>query len=187
MTFWSSAAETPPFAPPLLRGRGWRERARGRMRSARDFAAATAGTPAICAAQTRPIRWKNSMPTSRGVTGGEAGGMDAKLAAIAIHESAGCREWMRGRGVRFQPSLGGTLHLGRTSAFFLGGGKALMNSWTTRRRKSRGIRVLYDAEVVGLPNPRRELRERGNPHRRRNTSHPGTRGGRGRRRLRSES
>ena len=27
-------------------------------------------------------------------------------------------------GVRFQPSLGGTLHLGRTNAFFLGGGKA---------------------------------------------------------------
>ena len=36
---------------------------------------------------------------------------------------------MKAHGVRFQPSLGGTLHLSRTNAFFLGGGKALVNAY----------------------------------------------------------
>ena len=31
--------------------------------------------------------------------------------------------------MRFQPPLGETLHLGRTNAFFLGGGKALANAY----------------------------------------------------------
>ena len=56
---------------------------------------------------------------------------------------------MKSYGVRFQPSLGGTLHLGRTNAFFLGGGKALMNSYYAAAQK-RGIRVLYNAEVTEL-------------------------------------
>jgi len=51
--------------------------------------------------------------------------------------------------VRFQPSLGGTLHLGRTNAFFLGGGKALMNTYYAAA-EARGIRVLYNAEVSEL-------------------------------------
>ena len=42
---------------------------------------------------------------------------------------------MKDHGVRFQPALGGTLHLGRTNAFFLGGGKALMNSYYEAARK----------------------------------------------------
>jgi tricarballylate dehydrogenase len=56
---------------------------------------------------------------------------------------------MRRFGVRLQPSLRGTLHLGRTNAFFLGGGKALMNSYYAAADR-RGIRVIYDAEVVNL-------------------------------------
>ena len=31
--------------------------------------------------------------------------------------------------MRFQPSLSGTLHLSRTNAFFMGGGKALVNAY----------------------------------------------------------
>ena len=50
------------------------------------------------------------------------------LARLVIERSAGCLAWMRRHGARFQSSLRGTLHLGRTNAFFLGGGKALMNS-----------------------------------------------------------
>jgi tricarballylate dehydrogenase len=56
---------------------------------------------------------------------------------------------MRSLGVRFQPPLRGTLQLARTNAFFLGGGKALMNSYYATAAR-RGVRVLYDAEVVGL-------------------------------------
>jgi tricarballylate dehydrogenase len=80
------------------------------------------------------------------VTGGET---DEPLARLAIRESAVCADWMRARGVRFQPPLGGTLHLGRTNAFFLGGGKALLNAYY-RAAEALGIEVLYDAEVFDL-------------------------------------
>src|SRR5215469_7053877 len=80
------------------------------------------------------------------VTGGAT---DERLAGIVIRESPGANLWMRAHGVRFQPALGGTLHLGRTNAFFLGGGKALLNAYyhTAERR---GVRVVYNAEVTGL-------------------------------------
>ena len=80
------------------------------------------------------------------VTGGET---DEALARMVIRESESCGEWMRGYGARFQPSLEGTLHLGRTNAFFLGGGKALMNSYYRAAART-GVEVLYDAEVTGL-------------------------------------
>ena len=44
---------------------------------------------------------------------------------------------MMRHGVRFQPPLGGTLQLARTNAFFLGGGKALMNAYYRARRSAR--------------------------------------------------
>jgi tricarballylate dehydrogenase len=72
-----------------------------------------------------------------------------QLARRVIAESADANRWMRSYGVRFQPSLGGTLHLGRTNAFFLGGGKALMNTYYAAA-EARGIRVVYNAEVVDL-------------------------------------
>ncbi|MBZ5600933.1 MAG: FAD-dependent tricarballylate dehydrogenase TcuA [Acidobacteriia bacterium] len=80
------------------------------------------------------------------VTGGRT---HEHLARMTIRASANCLPWMLSHGVRFQKSLAGTLHLDRTNAFFLGGGKALMNSYyqAAARRK---IRVLYDAEVVDL-------------------------------------
>jgi tricarballylate dehydrogenase len=75
--------------------------------------------------------------------------IDHELARLVVHRSAGCPDWMRRHGVRFQSSLQGTLHLGRTNAFFLGGGKALMNSYYAAAGRS-GIEVVYDAEVYGL-------------------------------------
>jgi len=80
------------------------------------------------------------------VTGQEA---DPALSRLLISRSGGCPDWMRQFGVRFQSSLRGTLHLGRTNVFFLGGGKALMNSYYAAAERA-GIRVEYDAEVVGL-------------------------------------
>ena len=74
---------------------------------------------------------------------------DEPLARLVVERSAGCPDWMRGYGVRFQASLRGTLHLSRTNAFFLGGGKALMNSYYAAAERL-GIDVLYDAEVVSL-------------------------------------
>jgi precorrin 3B synthase CobZ len=60
------------------------------------------------------------------VTGGNT---DEQLARLVIRASSTCRPWMRKHGVRFQPSLAGTLHLSRTNAFFMGGGKALVNAY----------------------------------------------------------
>jgi tricarballylate dehydrogenase len=74
---------------------------------------------------------------------------DAGLARMIIRESASAGAWMKSQGARFQPSLEGTLHLGRTNAFFLGGGKTLMNAWYAAAQNA-GIEVLYNAEVVGL-------------------------------------
>jgi tricarballylate dehydrogenase len=71
------------------------------------------------------------------------------LAKLVICNSLQTTEWMKRRGVRFQPSLGGTLHLGRTNAFFLGGGKALLNAYYAAAQ-NRGIRVIYNAEVTNL-------------------------------------
>jgi tricarballylate dehydrogenase len=66
-----------------------------------------------------------------------------------IRQTAECRNWMRAHGVRFQPSLGGTLHLSRTNAFFLGGGKALLNGYY-RAAEALGIEIEYNAEVNDL-------------------------------------
>ena len=80
------------------------------------------------------------------VTGGQT---DEKLARMAIRHTAGCRPWMSKHGVRFQPALGGTLHVSRTNAFFLGGGKALMNAYY-RSAQALGVEVTYDTEVIDL-------------------------------------
>ena len=86
--------------------------------------------------------WKDLLE----VTGGHT---DEQLARLTIRESATCREWMMRHGVRFQPSLGGTLQLSRTNAFFLGGGKALLNAYY-RTAEKMGIDIKYDAEVREL-------------------------------------
>ena len=57
--------------------------------------------------------------------------------------------WIVEQGVRWQPSLGGTLSLGRTNSFFLGGGRAMLNALYLTA-ESLGVEILYDAEVVDL-------------------------------------
>jgi len=80
------------------------------------------------------------------VTGGQT---NETLARMVVRASADAPARLRQVGVRLQPSLRGTLQLGRTNAFFLGGGKALMNSYYAAATR-RGIRVMYDADVVGI-------------------------------------
>jgi tricarballylate dehydrogenase len=80
------------------------------------------------------------------VTGGST---DEKLARLTISKSSELWDWMNAQGVRFQPSLGGTLSLGRTNAFFLGGGRAMLNA-LYHRAEDLGVNVLYDAEVIDL-------------------------------------
>jgi tricarballylate dehydrogenase len=80
------------------------------------------------------------------VTGGQT---NEHLARMAIRGSAEAPAWMKAHGVRFQPALGGTLQLGRTNAFFLGGGKALLNAYYETASR-RGVRILYNTEVTAL-------------------------------------
>jgi tricarballylate dehydrogenase len=86
--------------------------------------------------------WQDLLKVTGGIT-------DEALARFAIRESATCRGWMRRHGVRFQGSLSGTLHLSRTNAFFLGGGKALLNAYY-RSAEALGVEVRYDAPVTRL-------------------------------------
>ena len=80
------------------------------------------------------------------VTGGAT---NEKLARLVIRESSTCRPWMRRHGVRFQPSLSGALHTARTNAFFMGGGKALVNAYY-RSADSLGVQIRYDTSVDRL-------------------------------------
>jgi tricarballylate dehydrogenase len=80
------------------------------------------------------------------VTGGET---NEQLARFMIRESKEMLIWIAEQGVRFQPSLGGTLSLGRTNSFFLGGGRSMLNTlYLTAERL--GVEVLYDSPVVDL-------------------------------------
>jgi tricarballylate dehydrogenase len=80
------------------------------------------------------------------VTGGQT---DEELARMMIRESKDMLSWIVEQGVRWQPSLGGTLSLGRTNSFFLGGGRAMLNALYLTAEQL-GIDVLYDAEVLEL-------------------------------------
>ena len=80
------------------------------------------------------------------VTGGLT---DERLARMTIRQTAEHVPWMQRHGVRFQAPLGGTLQLGRTNAFFLGGGKALVNAYY-RAAEALGVEIAYDSEVVDL-------------------------------------
>lgn len=71
------------------------------------------------------------------------------LARMMIRRSKDMLGWIVEQGVRFQPSLGGTLSLGRTNSFFLGGGRAMLNA-LYRTAEALGVHVAYESEVTGL-------------------------------------
>jgi tricarballylate dehydrogenase len=73
--------------------------------------------------------------------------MDQDLARLCISRSREAPEWMEANGVSWQPAMRGTLHLGRTNRFFLGGGKALINTLSATAERI-GIRILYRAAAV---------------------------------------
>jgi tricarballylate dehydrogenase len=80
------------------------------------------------------------------ITGGQT---EEELARFMIHESKDILNWIVEQGVRWQPSLGGTLSLGRTNSFFLGGGRAMLNALYLTAEQL-GVDILYDAEVADL-------------------------------------
>jgi len=86
--------------------------------------------------------WQDLLKVTGGLT-------NEHLARLTIRASSTCRDWMRKHGVRFQPSLAGTLHLSRTNAFFMGGGKALVNAYY-RSAEQLGVEIRYDSPVDQL-------------------------------------
>jgi tricarballylate dehydrogenase len=122
-------------AGPEMRG--------GNTRHTRNLRAAHAGPVATLSGSYPEEEFWNDLLR---VTGGHT---DETLARLMIHESESLLGWLQARGVHFQPALSGTLGLERTNAFFLGGGKAMLDS-LYRAARSRGIRIHYGCEVTGL-------------------------------------
>jgi tricarballylate dehydrogenase len=86
--------------------------------------------------------WQDLLKVTGGLT-------NEHLARLTIRASSTCRPWMRKHGVRFQPPLSGALHVARTNAFFMGGGKALVNAYY-RSAEALGVQILYETPVDAI-------------------------------------
>ncbi|WP_284618597.1 FAD-dependent tricarballylate dehydrogenase TcuA [Aquabacterium humicola] len=86
--------------------------------------------------------WQDLLKVTGGIT-------NEALARLTIRASSSCRDWMRRHGVHFQPPLSGALHVARTNAFFMGGGKALVNAYF-RSASKLGVQIRYDTPVASL-------------------------------------
>src|SRR3954470_18685787 len=122
-------------APKFYRGGNTRHTRN--MRCAHDSATGTLTGP-----YTEEEFWDDLLR----VTGGHT---NEQLARLMIRESKAMLNWIVEQGVRFQPSLEGTLSLGRTNSFFLGGGRAMLNALYLTAEQL-GVDILYDAEVLDL-------------------------------------
>src|SRR5437016_11666907 len=115
-------------APKFYRGGNTRHTRN--MRCAHDSA-----TDILTGPYTEQEFWEDLLR----VTGGQT---DEELARFMIKESKDILDWIVKQGVRWQPSLGGTLSLGRTNSFFLGGGRAMLNALYRTAQQLGGV-VLY--------------------------------------------
>lgn len=117
--------------------RGGNTRHTRNMRCAHDSATATLSGP-----YTEEEFFDDLLRVTEGNT-------DEDLARMMIHKSKDMLNWIVEQGVRFQPSLGGTLSLGRTNSFFLGGGRSMLNA-LYRTAERLGVHMSYEAEVSDL-------------------------------------
>ncbi|MFV0295424.1 MAG: FAD-dependent tricarballylate dehydrogenase TcuA [Hyphomicrobiaceae bacterium] len=117
--------------------RGGNTRHTRNMRCAHDTATDTLSGP-----YTEDEFWEDLLRVTEGETNEE-------LARHMIRQSKDMLGWIAEQGVRFQPSLGGTLSLGRTNSFFLGGGRSMLNT-LYRTADELGVSVRYEAEVVDM-------------------------------------
>jgi tricarballylate dehydrogenase len=122
-------------APEFYRG--------GNTRHTRNLRCAHDGTAPTMAGPYDPAEFLDDLYR---VTGGQT---DKALAELTIARSQDLIPWMNKQGVRFQPPLGGTLSLGKTNAFFLGGGRGMLNA-LYRQAEALGVTCVYDAMVTGL-------------------------------------
>lgn len=121
----------------VLELRGGNSRHTRNLRCAHD---APSGT--LTDSYTPQEYWEDLVRVTQGET-------NEALARLLIRESVDIRSWLTEQGIRFQPALAGTLGLAHSNAFFLGGGRALMNRYY-QRAEALGIKVWYESEVVAL-------------------------------------
>ena len=122
-------------APQFYRG--------GNTRHTRNLRCAHDGTAPT---MTGPYEEAEFLDDLMRVTGGNT---DRDLAEMTIARSTELIGWLGEQGVKFQPPLGGTLSLGKTNAFFLGGGRGELNT-LYRQAEALGVSVVYDAPVTAL-------------------------------------
>jgi tricarballylate dehydrogenase len=77
------------------------------------------------------------------------GASDEPLARVLIRGSATIAAWLDDNGVRLQNPASGAMPYSKRTAFFLGGGKAMINALYTTAAKL-GVAIGYDSEVVAL-------------------------------------
>ena len=122
-------------APEFYRG--------GNTRHTRNLRLAHDGTAPT---MTGPYEQSEFLDDLYRVTGGAT---DETLAKLTVARSGALLSWMDEQGVRFQPPLGGTLSLGKTNAFFLGGGRGALNA-LYRKAQDLGVTVIYDSPAIEL-------------------------------------
>src|SRR5215468_4199014 len=120
-------------APKFYRGGNTRHTRN--MRCAHD-----AATEILTGPYTEQEFWDDLLRITGGAT-------DEELAKFMIAESKDILGWVVEQGVRWQPSLGGTLSLGRTNSFFLGGGRAMLNALYLTAEKL-GVEIRASALVA---------------------------------------
>lgn len=86
------------------------------------------------------------MEDLRRVAGGE---INESIARLVVRKSEELPDWLNKQGIQWQPALSGTLHLGRTNIFQLGGGKAVINSYY-QTAKVKGVEVWYDSMLEDI-------------------------------------
>ena len=115
----------------------------GNTRHTRNLRAMhTAPTQTLTDSYDEDEYWQDLLLVTKGHT-------NEQLARLMIRKSAELIDWLGECGVHFQPSLTGALSLGRTNAFFLGGGRALLNA-QYQAAEQLGVKIFYESEVQDL-------------------------------------
>jgi tricarballylate dehydrogenase len=102
-------------------------------------------------AHERPDRWAASAYPAESFLSDLAAvtdRADQALAQLVVAHSRDLPAWMESNGVKWQSPLRGTLHL-ETNRFFLGGGRAMLNSYYRTARFAK-IAVSYSTSVTAL-------------------------------------
>lgn len=75
--------------------------------------------------------------------------VNTSLAKLMVNSSIDVPTWMEQQGVRWQAPLEGSLQLNHSNRFFLGGGKALINTYY-RRAEQLGVEIHYGVTAVDV-------------------------------------